>query len=68
MFVILSVCLLSSPTTCKEERVRQSAEQRPPVACLVEGQNTVAEWGSAHPLWHIAKWSCVSGDRLPKTL
>jgi hypothetical protein len=68
MFVILSVCLLSSPTTCKEERVQQSDEQRPPIACLVEGQNTVAQWGVAHPQWRINKWTCVSRDRLSKTL
>lgn len=55
MFVILSACLLASPTTCKEERIQQSAEQRPPIACLVEGQSTVAQWGSAHPQWHIDK-------------
>jgi hypothetical protein len=68
MFVILSVCLLSSPTTCKEERIQQSAEQRPPIACLVEGQSTVAQWGSAHPQWHIDKWKCVPGDHLPHRL
>ena len=63
MFVILSVCLLSSPTTCKEERIQQSTEVRPPIACLVEGQSTVAQWGSTHPQWHIDKWKCVAGQR-----
>lgn len=65
MFVILSVCLLASPTTCKEEQVQQSADQQTPIGCLVEGQNTVAQWGVAHPQWHIDKWKCVSRDRLP---
>ena len=44
MFVILSVCLLSSPTTCKMERIEQSVEERPPISCIVEGQSTVATW------------------------
>jgi hypothetical protein len=68
MFVILSVCLLAQPTTCKEERIQQSIEPRPPIACLVEGQATVAAWGVAHPLWHITKWTCVSRDRLTNDL
>ena len=68
MFVILSVCLLSSPNTCKEERVQQSVEQSTPIACVVQGQSTVADWGSAHPQWHINKWRCVSRDRLSHDL
>ena len=68
MFVVLSVCLLSSPTTCKEERVQQSSEQTTPIACLVQGQSTVADWGTAHPQWHITKWRCVSRDRLSTDL
>lgn len=65
MFVILSVCLLSAPTTCKDERIQQAANPGAPLACLVEGQSIVAQWGTAHPLWHISRWKCVPRDRLP---
>lgn len=68
MFVILFVCMLSSPSTCKEERVQQSVEERPPVACVVEGQSTVAVWQQAHPAWHINKWKCVPRRRLDTEL
>jgi hypothetical protein len=68
MFVILSVCLFSSPTTCREERIQQSVEQRSPQACLIQGQSTVAEWGATHPQWHVTKWMCVPRDRLPTDL
>ena len=68
MFVILSVCLLSSPATCKEERVQQTIEERPPIACIVEGQNTVAVWGQQHPAWRIERWKCVPKSRLDTTL
>ena len=68
MFVILSVCLLSSPTTCKMERIQQSVEERPPISCIVEGQSTVATWQQEHPAWHIAKWKCVPRSRLDTAL
>lgn len=68
MFVILSICLLSSPTTCKEARVQQSVEERPPVSCIVEGQSTVAVWQQEHPLWEIRKWKCVPRSRLDTAL
>ena len=48
MFVIMSVCLIATPATCKEARVEQSVEERPPIACIVEGQNTVAVWQTEH--------------------
>ena len=68
MFVILSVCLIASPNTCKTERVQQSVEERPPVACIVEGQNTVAVWQTSHPAWHVDRWKCVPRSRLDTEL
>ena len=68
MFVILSICLLSSPSTCREERVQQSVEERPPISCIVEGQSTVATWQQEHPAWRISKWKCVPKSRLEQDL
>lgn len=68
MFVIMSVCLVASPTMCKEERVRQSVEERPPIACIVEGQNTVAVWVSEHPAYVVKRWKCVPRSRLDRAL
>ena len=68
MFVILSVCLLSDPTSCRTERVQQSVDERPPVACIVEGQSTVAIWQQQHPAWHVDKRKCVPRSRLDQAL
>ncbi len=68
MFVILTVCMIASPKMCKEERVEQTVEERPPIACVVEGQNTVAVWQQHHPQWQIAKWKCVPRSRLEQSL
>ena len=63
MFVILSVCLLASPATCREERIEQTVEERPPIACIVEGQSTVAVWQTQHAKWVSHKWKCVPRSR-----
>ena len=68
MFVILSVCLMGSPATCKIERVQQSVEERPPISCIVEGQSTVAVWQQQHPAWRVDKWKCVPRSRLDTAL
>ena len=68
MFVIMSVCLLATPATCKEEQVRQSVEERPPIACIVEGQNTVAVWQTEHPAYVVKRWKCVPRSRLDTPL
>ncbi len=68
MFVILTVCMIASPTVCKNERVQQSNEEGPPLSCLVEGQSTVAVWAQEHPAWHVGKWKCVPRSRLDQKL
>jgi hypothetical protein len=68
MFVILTVCLLSSPHICKEQRVEQSIEERPPISCIVEGQSTIATWQQEHPAWRIDSWKCVPRSRLDQSL
>ena len=68
MFVIMTICMLASPTMCREERVEQSVEERPPISCIVEGQSTVAVWSQQHPAWHVDKWKCVPRSRLEQPL
>ena len=68
MFVILSVCLLSAPATCREERVEQTVEERPPIACIVQGESTIAVWQTQHPKWVIKSWKCVPRSRLDTAL
>ncbi len=68
MFVIMSVCLVAAPGTCKEARVQQTMEERPPIACIVEGQNTVAVWQTQHPAYVVKRWKCVPRSRLEQSL
>ena len=68
MFVIMFVCLIASPGICKEARVEQSMEERPPIACIVEGQSTVAVWQTEHPAYVVKRWKCVPRSRLEQPL
>jgi hypothetical protein len=68
MFVVLTVCLIASPHTCKVERIAQSVEDGPPMACIVEGQSTVAQWQTEHPAWRVDNWKCVPRARLENDL
>ncbi|WP_102960134.1 hypothetical protein [Mangrovicella endophytica] len=55
--LILTVCMLSQPETCKEQRLtfesRGSLNQ-----CMMLAMPYVANWAGEHPLWHVKEWHC----------
>lgn len=61
MELILSICLLASPGTCREEAVPTSLE-RPsaPMQCMVGAMALIAEWSETHPKWKVLKWRCAA--------
>lgn len=68
MLILMSVCLLSEPATCREERIDLSYEATSPVVCLRNAQSALAAWQETHPAWHVAKWRCAARSGLPKDL
>ena len=65
MLILMSICLLASPQTCREERIPCSFAGASATACIVRSQEAIAEWQAGHPLWRVARWRCVSRDRVP---
>ena len=59
MFIVLSVCLMSSPQTCREEHLRWSLEASNSVACLLNAQEVIAKWQESHTEWVIQRWRCA---------
>lgn len=53
--IIMSVCLQSDAGQCRNETIEISG---PAMACLVQAQPAVAEWGEDHPAWRVASWKC----------
>jgi len=64
MFILLSVCLLSSPQTCREEQIRWSLDQRSAMQCMMGAQAAIAKWHEENSRWEIKSWRCVAKDRL----
>ena len=68
MFILMSVCLVTAPTTCREERVDWSFESAGGMACMVRAQEVIAKWHETHPRWKIASWRCTSREALPNDI
>ncbi|RXF74596.1 hypothetical protein [Hansschlegelia zhihuaiae] len=68
MDLVLLVCLVSSPQTCREERLLVSYEQTDPRMCMAGAVPTIAEWTEGHPEWQVSRWKCGAplGSRLTR--
>lgn len=68
MDLVLLVCLVSSPQTCREERVVVSYEQTDSRMCMAGAVPVIAEWAEGHPEWQISRWTCgaAGGSRLTR--
>jgi len=60
--IILSVCLIYSPTTCKEVRLSVTPESgaslQLPFYCARHGQMEAQKWIAENSAWRVASWSC----------
>ena len=55
--LILTVCMLSDPTSCREERL--TYESRGSLAqCMMLSTPYVAQWAGEHPKWTVKSWTC----------
>ncbi|GJE54060.1 hypothetical protein FV217_10245 [Methylobacterium sp. WL9] len=68
MFLLMSVCLLSAPATCHEERINMSLGNPNPFICMRNSQSALAEWQGNHPDLSIKTWRCAAKASLPKDL
>jgi len=60
MELILSICLVASPGTCREEALSVSVEQvHVPMQCMMTAVPTIAEWSETHPKWKVLRWRCA---------
>ena len=64
MHILLSICLLTSPGTCREEKIDWSLDGAGAMACMVRAQELIAQWHLAHPRWKVAGWRCTPRQSL----
>lgn len=55
--LVLTVCLASSPSQCREERTPIEAVL--PIECA----QAMAEWAVQHPWLTVQRWTCRREDR-----
>lgn len=64
--IVLSVCLISAPETCKDVNLTYMAENATPYGCMHQGQIEAARWVEGHPKWKVTKWKCGAAREFAK--
>ncbi|MBU2582742.1 MAG: hypothetical protein KJ622_13600 [Alphaproteobacteria bacterium] len=64
--LVMSVCLISAPDTCKDVNLSYMGDQVTPQQCMYHGQITGSQWAAGNPGWRIAKWKCQAAREFAK--
>jgi hypothetical protein len=64
--IVLSVCLVSNPGTCKDINLNYMGDKVTPQQCMMRGQVAISRWAAGHPKWRIAKWKCGAAREFAK--
>ena len=64
--LVVSVCLLTDPTKCKDVSLTYSAEDMTPYQCMMMSPQEIAKWSEGHPNWFAKRWSCRPAGRIAK--
>ncbi|MGX5736726.1 hypothetical protein [Bosea thiooxidans] len=59
--IIVSVCLISDPAICHDERIPQRVSASPR-QCMMSAVPYVAQWNGEHPDWRVVRWRCGNAD------
>lgn len=59
MLLLMAVCLVAEPKTCREEQIVWSLENAAAIQCMSSAQFAIVEWQASHPAWHVTRWRCV---------
>ena len=55
--IILSTCLVSDPTVCRDQSIPLSYEASA-TQCMKSALPRVAQWSEEHPGWRVVRWQC----------
>ena len=55
--LIVTVCAVSSPSTCEERNLVFSSDFSLR-QCVMAAQPYIAQWVAEHPSWTAVKWRC----------
>ena len=60
--VILSACMVNTPTVCRDYKLPVSA-YIDPMRCAMDAPPYFARWSEEHPGWEIKRWRCTRADQ-----
>jgi len=58
IYLIVTVCMISSPETCRDHRLPFMAENVTPMECFRRGQVELVKFMQDKPNWRITKFRC----------
>lgn len=64
--LVISVCLLSDPTRCKDVSLTYFNDGASPMQCMMKSQIEISKWAEGHPKWFAKKWSCRRAGQIAK--
>jgi len=65
--LLVAVCLVSNPATCKDVSLIYAAEALTPMQCVLRAEPEIAKWIGEHPGWQTKRFSCRTAGRYAKT-
>ncbi len=65
--LVALVCLVNSPTHCKDVALNYSEEAMTPMQCLMQAQIELSKWVGEHPNWRVERYSCRPAGQIAKT-
>jgi hypothetical protein len=60
--IILSTCLISDPSVCRDQEIPLFSEVSP-MRCVMTAPPHVAHWNEEHPEWRVVRWQCRANGR-----
>ena len=57
--LVLTVCLATTPDTCKIVELDATLESFTPMQCFTAAKSEVTKWASQHPKWRVLRWKCA---------
>ena len=65
--LLLAVCLIDNPATCKNVSLTYLAEALTPMQCMMRAEPEIAKWITDHPGWRTRRFTCRAAGRYAKT-
>ena len=59
--IVMSVCLISDPGICRNERIPLQINASPS-RCAISAVPYLAQWNGEHPDWRVVRWRCSAPD------